>query len=245
MKRKTFREYLNGCQFEDIWDSLDEFFAEPSAMKAVYADYYDKLKVLPQRLCNDVIELSSCRPASIQPDGMNAAPDWLIDKQVITSETDNAYVAAVLLYWASLHTFHTSKEHDDDLWHYIDILESDNPQALGQYLMKSIKPDPLESEKRDSLDRKEHQFWEHTFARATPGDWRGILYVLKRKLEYDMGFMRGFADHAGREHDADRMQLCCRLIDGATADIYPDDRARKMLSQLFKILEQDITNWSD
>lgn len=245
MKRKTFREYLNECQFEDIWDSLDEFFGEPSAMKAVYADYYDKLKALPQRLCNDIIELSSSRPASIQPDGMNGAPDWLIDKQVKTSETDNAYVAAVLLYWASLHTFHTSKEHDDDLCNYLDILESDNPQALGQYLMKSIKSDPLESEKQESLDRKERQFWEHTFARATPGDWRGILYVLKRKLEYDMGFMRGYADHAGREHDADRMQLCCRLIDGATADIYPDDRARKMLSLLFKILEQDITNWSD
>lgn len=245
MRRKTFREYLNDCEFEDVWDSLDEFFGEPSAMKTVYADYFEKLKALPQRICNDVIELSSSRPASIQPVGMNAAPDWLIDKQVKTSETDNAYVAAVLLYWASLHTYHTSKEHDDDLGHYLDILESDNPQALGQYLMKSIKPDPLESEKRDSLDRKERQFWEHTFARATPGDWRGILYVLKRKLEYDLGFIRGFADHAGREHDADRMQLCCRLIDGVTADIYPDDRARKMLSLLFKILEHDITNWSD
>lgn len=245
MKRKTFREYLNECRFEDIWDSLDEFFAEPSAMKAVYADYCEKLKALPLRHCNDVIELSSSRPASIQPAGMNAAPDWLIDKKVKTSETDNAYVAAVLLYWASLHTFHTSKEHDDDLNHYLDILESDNPQALGQYLKKSINPDPLESEKRESLERKERQFWEHTFDRATPGDWRGILYVLKRKLEYDMGFMRGYADHAGREHDADRMQLCCRLIEGATVDIYPDERARKMLSLLFKILEQDITSWSD
>lgn len=245
MKSKTFREYLNVCQFEDIWDSLEEFFEETSAMKDVYADYYEKLKALPRRICNDVIELSSSRPASIQPAGMNAAPDRLIDKQVKTSEPDNEYVAAVLLYWASLHTFHTSKEHDDDLWNYLDILESDNPQDLGQYLMKSIKPDPFESEKRESLDRKERQFWEHTFARANSGDWRGILYVLKRKLEYDIGFMRGFADHSGREHDADRMQLCCRLIDGATADFYPDDRARKMLHLLFKILEQDISNWSD
>ena len=52
-------------------------------------------------------------------------------------------------------------------------------------------------------------------------------------------------NHAGREHDADRMQLCCRLIDGATADINPDERALRMLSLLFKILEQDITGWSD
>ncbi len=242
---KTFREYLNDCQFEEIWDSIAEYFAEPPAMKAVYADYYEKLKTLPQKRYKGVIELSSSRPAAIQPDGMNAAPDCLIDKQIKTSEKDSAYVSAVLLYWASLHTFYTSKEHDDDLNHYFDIIDSDDCQALGQYFMESMNPSPLASEKRESIDRKERQFWEETFAHSSPGDWRGILYVLKRKLEYDIGFMRGFADHAGREHDADRMQLCCRLIDGATADIYPDERARRMLSLLFKILEQDITNWSD
>ena len=242
---KTFREYLRGCKFEEIWDSLAEFFGEPQAMEAVYSAYYEKLKALPQRRCKGIIELSASRPAAIQPEGMNAAPDWLIDKKVKTSETDNAYVAAVLLYWTSLHTFHTSKEHDDDLGRYLDILESDDPHALGQYLMKSMKRDPLESAKLECLDRKEKQFWEETFAHSSPGDWRGILYVLKRKLEFDMGFMRGFADHAGREHDADRMQLCCHLIDGATADIYPDEKTRRMLSLLFKILEKDITNWCD
>ena len=92
------------------------------------------------------------------------------------------------------------------------------------------------SEKRESIDCKERQFWEETFAHSSPGDWRGRLYILN-----DMGFMRGFADHAGREHDADRIQLCCRLIDGATADICPDERALRMLSLLFKVLEQNIT----
>ncbi len=242
---KTFREYLNECQFEEIWDSLAEFFGEPQAMKAVYLDYCEKLKALPQKRCKGVIELSSSRPAALQPDGMNAAPDWLIDKKVKTAEQNSAYVCAVLLYWSSLHTFLTSKEHDDDLAHYLNIIESDDCQALANYLTGSIKPDPLGPAKRESLDRKKRQFWEETFAHSSPGDWRGILYVLKCKLEYDMGFMRGFADHAGREHDADRMQLCCRLIDGATADIYPDERALRMLSLLFKILEQDITGWSD
>lgn len=108
--------------------------------------------------------------------------------------------------------------------------------VLGQYLMESMNPGPLASEKRESIDRKERQFWEETFAHSSPGDWRGRLYILN-----DMGFMRGFADHAGREHDADRIQLCCRLIDGATADICPDERALRMLSLLFKVLEQNIT----
>lgn len=240
---KTFREYLNDCRFEDIWQAIKEYFSESDELKPVYAEYFEKLKNLPERRCKEMIELSGC--ITRQPDGMNAAPDWLIDRRVKTSETDSAYVSAVLLYWASLHTFSTSKEHDDDLWHYLDIIESDDPQALGEYLMKSIEPKPLQSEKRESIDRKERLFWEDTFSQSSPGDWRGILYVLKRKLEYDMGFMRGFADHAGREDDADRMQLCCNLIDGATKDIYPDERGRRMLGLLFKVLEQNITNWSD
>lgn len=60
-----------------------------------------------------------------------------------------------------------------------------------------------------------------------------------------MGFMRGFSDHASRERDADRMQLCCDLIDGATAHIYPDERRRRMLHLLFKVLDQYITEWGD
>lgn len=240
---KTFREYLSDCQFEDVWQAIIENFSESEELKPVYAEYCQKLKNLSERRCKGVIELSG-QPTR-QPDGMNAAPDWLIDKKVKTSEKDSAYISAVLLYWASLHTFHTSKEHDDDLWHYLDIIKSDDCQALGRYLMESVKPDPLEQVKRECIDRKERLFWEETISHSSPGDWRGILYVLKRKLEYDMGFMRGFADHAGREHDADRMQLCCRLIDGATADIDPDERARRMLSLLFKILEQDIDGWSD
>lgn len=67
MKIKTFREYLNDCLFEEIWDSLAEFFGEPQAMKAVYSDYYDKLKALPQKCGKDVIKLSSSRPVVIQP----------------------------------------------------------------------------------------------------------------------------------------------------------------------------------
>lgn len=41
------------------------------------------------------------------------------------------------------------------------------------------------------------------------------------------------------------MQLCCDLIYGATVDMYPDERSRRMLHLLFKILEQNITDWGD
>lgn len=240
---KTFREYLNECRFEDIWHLIVENFSEPEGIRPVYAEYYEKLKMLPRKSVKGIIELTG-NPRQY-PGGMNGAPDWLIDKAVKTIEKDISIVAATLLYWASLHTFYTSQEHDADLFRYLDIIESDDCKALGEYMMESIKPKPYQAEMEKSRARKEKLFWEDTLSCLYAGDWRYTLYILKRKLQYDMGFMRGFADHAGRERDADRMQLCCNLIDGATANIYPDERCRRMLHLLFKVLDQYITEWGD
>ncbi len=243
MKRKTFRKYLNDCRFEDVWQAIAKNFSEPEEIKPVYAEYFEKLKTLPHKPVRGTIELYG--DPTQYPEGMNGAPDWLIDKTVKTTEKESDIVVATLLYWASLHTFHTSQEHDADLFRYLRIIDSDDPKALAEYLTESVQPQLYSAEIRESRERKEKLFWDDTLSCLYVGDWRYTLYILKRKLQYDIGFMRGFADHAGREHDADRMQLCCRLIDGATVHICPDVRARKMLRLLFKILEQDITNWSD
>lgn len=243
MSQKTFREYLNECRFEDVWSSIVENFSEPEEIKPVYAEYSEKLKALPRKSVKGIIELSGA--PTLYPEGMNGAPDWLIDKKVKTTENDSTVVAATLLYWASLHTFHTSQEHDADLIRYLSIIHSGDPKALSEYMMESVKPKPYSVEIEESRERKKKLFWEDTFSCLYSGDWRYTLYILKRKLQYDMGFMRGFADHAGREQDADRMQLCCNLIDGATADINPDERSLRMLHILFNVLDRNITDWDD
>lgn len=240
---KTFRDYLNDCQFEDVWSSIVENFSEPEVIKTVYAEYYEKLKVLPCESVKGVIKLSGS--PTEYPDGMNGAPDWLIDKTVKANEKDSAKVAATLLYWASLHTFHTSQEHDADLFRYLEIIDSQDCKTLCDYMTESMKPMPYHAEIEESRERKEKLFWEDTFSCLYTGDWRYTFYILKRKLQYDMGFMRGFADHASRKRDADRMQLCCNLIDGATAHIYPAERRNRMLHLLFKVLDQYITGWGD
>ena len=240
---KTFREYLSISQFEDIWSEIVENYLEPEEIKSVYAKYYEKLKALPHKSVRGIIDMPGS--PNQYPDGLKGAPDWIIDKRVKTKEKDSAVVAATLLYWASLHTFYTSQEHDADLFRYLEIIDSQDCKALCDYMMESMKPQPYRAEIEESRVRKERLFWEDTFSCLYAGDWRYTLYILKRKLQYDMGFMRGFADHAGRERDADRMQLCCNLIDGATAHIYPNERQRRMLHLIFKILEQNISNWSD
>lgn len=243
MTMKSFREYLNESSFDNIWVEIVKCFSEPEELKEVYLYYYEKLKTLPYSPYKGIIKVDNF--PDCQPQGMNAAPDYLIDKKVETEETNNDYVVAVLLYWSSLHTFRTSKEHDNDLGKYLDIISADNPSALAEYLKASLKQSPHQEAIQKTLERKERLFWQETLEKSSPCDWRGILYVLKRKLEYNIGFMRGYADHAGRDHDADRMQLCCNLIDRATANIYPNKSSKKALHLLFKVLEQNITKWDD
>lgn len=240
---KTFREYLTESLFDNIWAAIVEYFSESEQLRAVYAEYCGKLIALPPKPLKGVIVLEN--DITSYPEGLNGAPDWLIDKKVKTTLTDGAVVAAALLYWASLHSFYTSEEHDADLSEYLDILDSEDPMALGRYISAAMQSKPVQAEIEESRERKERLFWEKTYSCLYAGDWRHTLYILKRKLEYDMGFMRGFADHAGRERDAERMQLCCNLIDGATARMYPDEQGRRALHLLFKILEQNITRWCD
>lgn len=48
------------------------------------------------------------------------------------------------------------------------------------------------------------------------------------------------ADPAGCERDADRMQLCCNLIDGATVYIYSDEY-RLLISLIISVLYPDLS----
>ncbi len=247
---KTFREYLNACSFDDVWPEIRDVFGEPEEIRPVYADYFEKLKVLPARKQTaGTIDLAPVDKdnAAIPPAGIDGAPDYLIEKPVRHVRDTNEKVAAALLYWSSIISFRTSKEHDDDLFEWLRLTEEDNPQALGQYLMKSVGPHPYEDLKIDSLWKKRERFWGDTTTKSSVTCWHGILNVLKRKLQMNLIFQRGYADHAGRERDAEKMELCCRLIDIATSeiDIHFAPRSQRALHLLFKILEENIWRWDD
>ena len=137
--------------------AIVENFSEPDIIKPLYAEYFEKLKTLPHKFVSGIIEVHAV-PTNY-PEGMNGAPDWLIDKAVKTREKDRTAVAATLLYWASLHTFYTSQEHDVDLARYLDIVESDDCRALGACLAESMSPKPYRAEIEASVERKERMFW--------------------------------------------------------------------------------------
>lgn len=250
---KTFRDYINENTFEDVWTAIVEIFEEPEDIKPVYAEYYDKLKNLPfnpqkgEIRFEDLKYICFIMPRS-QPLGMNDAPERLIDKAVFIDKEDlevvkSNQITAILVYWASFNGFITSKEHDDDLHEYLRIITEDGSgRLLREYLNREH---PYKDVKRVSLNKKHALFWKEKTDIISQGDWRDILMTLKAGIEYNIGFMRGFADHAGRVRDADRMQLCCNLIDIATKNIYPDERSKKALRLLFGIMLKEIYRWVD
>ena len=243
---KKFRDYIIENSFEDVWTAIAEIFEEPEEIKPVYEEYYKKLRELPLNPQKEEIRFvnpygrNEYYHLGEQPLGLNGAPEYLIDKKVYLGKTDldSQKITAILIYWASFHNFITSKEHDEDLFKYLDIISGEDVRcSLADYLYRR---EPIDEIIEESLERKHSRFWESTTAGFREGYLECILWVLKSAIEYNIGFMRGFADHAGREHDADRMQLCCNLIDIATRNIYLDDRGKKALRVLFKILAKDI-----
>lgn len=73
----------------------------------------------------------------------------------------------------------------------------------------------------ESCERKRLIFWRNTIVNDSPIDWSWNLSLLKKKLEYNIGYWRYVQRHIGWEEDVRRMQLCCRLLNLAASD-YPD-----------------------
>jgi hypothetical protein len=94
--------------------------------------------------------------------------------------------------------------------------------------------------------------WDHWF----------IYQILKTKLKYQSEHLRKHGYHDSSESDADRIDLCIRLIEKVQNEEYLDvalresqwtmqsmeaaeqkhNKARKLL---FKVLEQNIERWWD
>lgn len=248
---KTFRNYIIENSFEDVWTAIVEIFEEPEEIKPVYEEYYKKLRELPLNPQKEEIRFvnpygrNEYYHLGEQPLGMNGAPEYLIDKNVYIGEATlrSQEITAILIYWASFHSYLTSKEHEDDLFEYLAIITGEVVKSSqSDYVCRRESTDGIIEK---SLEKKCSRFWNYRTEIVNPGNWRGILLILKAAIEFNIGFMRGYADHTGREHDADRMWLCCNLINIATKRIYPEAREKKALKILFGILEREIFRWDD
>lgn len=98
-----------------------------------------------------------------------------------------------------------------DNYTYHDFHPDDTPKNRA----KARRQAQIESR---SLDRKRLRYWQDTIMTDSAIDWSWNLWILKKKLEYNIGYWRYMQRHVGWEEDVRRMQLACSLINIVTDD---------------------------
>lgn len=65
----------------------------------------------------------------------------------------------------------------------------------------------------ESCDRKKLRYWKETVINDEAYDWLWNLSILRKKLEYNIGYYRFTQRYVGWEKDVERMTLVCKLMD--------------------------------
>ena len=210
----TYKEYFINSQFEDVWYTLQTYYNEPEGIRNLYKTLFYTIRNLP------VDEAHSSTPLTVISDfeGMihiAGAPDpieWLVGREVVLEIEEmpsDSVLAAHLLYWSTLYGFKTQTRHHKDFEQYLDSLENGSVRySLGN-------PD-----KALSHQRKKCYYWKETIAHDSAIDWSYILNVLRKRIEYHIGYHRYTDRFVNSKHYVSRMDLCCRLLELAAADCY-------------------------
>lgn len=111
---------------------------------------------------------------------------------------------------------------NDDVERAIKTLEDAEKNIptppLFPWLHQSKEEKRRDRAEAKSMTRKRLQFWTDTIADDSPYDYSYCLTILKRKLQYHIGFWRYVQRYVGWEYDVTRMNLCCNLIDIITRE---------------------------
>lgn len=208
-----YKEYFTNSVFEDVWRTLQSYYDEPESVRNLY-------KTLFYTICNmDVDETHSGTPLKIESDFDNmihiaGAPDpieWLVGREVILNDSESSVseLAAHLLYWSTLYDFKTQARYHKDFQHYLDALDN----GTVRY---SMEPHG----KAQSRRRKMCYYWKDTIAYDSATDWSYILNILRKRIEYHIGYHRYTDRFVNSKHYVSRMELCCRLLELSAADYY-------------------------
>lgn len=118
-------------------------------------------------------------------------------------------IAAHLLYWSSLYDFKTQTRYHKDC----NKMWDDPMNGATEYKL----PDEAVAL---SHKRKQAYYWKETTANDNAIDWSYILDILRKRIEYHIGYHRYTDRFVNSKHYVSRIKLCCRLLDIAAADSY-------------------------
>lgn len=240
----TYQDYFRNSDFEDIWTILSGFYLEHEGLKPAYRSLVEAIKSLPadSEYSTTTIELCLGSDNEIMVKGAPDPQEWLLGREVVIDfsswkdkfdeeptaertgvktfdmlsgrekrqlarESDTATLAANLLYWSTLYAIKTQGQHEKEFSEWLDSLENGRPK----YEME----EEYESESRQ---RKQRKYWRQTVANDSPYDWCWNLVILKKKLEFNIGYWRYVQRHVGWQEDVNRMNIAINLMEIATTD---------------------------
>ncbi|MBD5207665.1 MAG: hypothetical protein HDS79_05285 [Bacteroidales bacterium] len=116
---------------------------------------------------------------------------------------------------------------NDDAECSIDILNRlDNmPDSAFNDTAYEEERERIDRINAESCDRKKLWYWKRTIIEDEAYDWSRNFTILRKKLEYNIGYYRFTQRYVGWEKDVERMELACRLMNIATGSdsIYGTD----------------------
>lgn len=205
-----YKEYFTSSEFEDVWRTLQSYYNEPESVRDLYKTLFYTIHNMT------VDETHSGTSLIIETDfegkiHVAGAPDpieWLVGREVILndSESSGPELAAHLLYWSTLYDFKTqARHHKDCQQRFEDGFSYNYVENPGKEL---------------SLKRKACYYWKQAIAKDSAIDWSYILNILRKRIEYHIGYHHYTDRFVNSKHYVSRMELCCRLLELAAADHY-------------------------
>lgn len=239
----TYQDYFRNSDFEDIWTILSGFYMEHEDLKPLYSSLVETIKSLPvmPQYSEPTIQMCLDSDNEILVKGAPDPQEWLLGREVeidftswkdelsesvtaisgfktfdmlsgaekrqLARDSNTATLAAHLLYWSTLYAIKTQGQHTKEFEKWLESLENGTPK--------------YEKEKEyelESFRRKQRKYWRETVANDSPIDWYWNLVILKKKLEYNIGFWCYVQRHVGWKEDVNRMTIAINLIDIAKND---------------------------
>lgn len=244
-RHMIYQDYFRNSEFENIWTILNGFYLEHEDMKPMYASLVDEIKTQPieDKYSDSTIQMCLDLDNEILVKGAPDPQEWLVGREVkidfsswkddfdeeaindspglktfdmlsgkekreLARQSDTATLAAHLLYWSTLYAIKTHGQHRKEFSEWLDNLENSVPikyETEPEYIYESFR-------------RKKRKYWRDIVGRDSAIDWTWNLRILKKKLEFNIGYWRYVQRHVSWQEDVNRMNIAINLMEIAKTD---------------------------
>lgn len=205
-----YKEYFLNSEFEDVWHTLQTCYNEPGSVRNLYKALFYTIRNLPvdNTRPNKPVQIVRDFEGMIHVTGAPVPIEWLVGREVIFDETEkpaDSELVAHLLYWSTLYDFKTQTRYHKDCQRRFE-------EGVAHHYVENPGKDL-------SLKRKACYYWKDAVANSAI-DWSYILDILRKRIEYHIGYHRYTDRFVNSKHYVSRMELCCRLLELAADDSY-------------------------